>query len=256
MKKIFKPLEEMNSYAKSSLMLGWLLSLILFWTIASLGDTNIFPTPLQVLVGLKDLWNGGLLFELGSSLALCAKAVSISVILSLLISYSTAIPILKPVGVFISKLRYLPLTGITFYITILLNDARSIQVWVLVMFMTTFLTTSLMQMIKDISIEEFEHARTLGCSRLECLWEVVIKGRLDYVIELVRQNLAIVWMMLVSIESILIAAGGLGVLIKNGDRLGNNGRVIAVQIIIVLVGLTLDFLLTKVRQLIFRYSTY
>jgi NitT/TauT family transport system permease protein len=69
-------------------------------------------------------------------------------------SYSTAIPILKPVGVFISKLRYLPLTGITFYITILLNDARSIQVWVLVMFMTTFLTTSLMQMIKDISIEE------------------------------------------------------------------------------------------------------
>jgi hypothetical protein len=44
--------------------------------------------------------------------------------------------------------------------------------------------------------------------------EVVIKGRIDYVIELVRQNLAIVWVMLVTVESILIAAGGLGVLIK------------------------------------------
>jgi NitT/TauT family transport system permease protein len=51
--------------------------------------------------------------------------------------------------------------------------------------------------------------------------EVVIKGRIDYVIELVRQNLAIVWVMLVTVESILIAAGGLGVLIKNGDRRAN-----------------------------------
>lgn len=63
-------------------------------------------------------------------------------------------------------------------------------------------------------------------------------------------------MMLVSIESILIAAGGLGVLIKNGDRLGDNGRVIAIQIIIVLVGLSLDLILTKVRKLVFRYSNY
>jgi NitT/TauT family transport system permease protein len=38
-----------------------------------------------------------------------------------------------------------------------------------------------------------------------------------------------------------IAAGGLGVLIKNGDRLGANGRVIAVQGIIILVGISLDF---------------
>jgi NitT/TauT family transport system permease protein len=79
-------------------------------------------------------------------------------------------------------------------------------------------------MIKDIPNEEFDHAKTLGCNR-EILWEVVIKGRIDYVIELVRQNLAIVWVMLVTVESILIAAGGLGVLIKNGDRLGANGRV-------------------------------
>jgi NitT/TauT family transport system permease protein len=45
-------------------------------------------------------------------------------------------------------------------------------------------------MIKDIPNEEFDHAKTLGCNRWEILWEV-IKGRIDYVIELVRQNLAI-----------------------------------------------------------------
>jgi NitT/TauT family transport system permease protein len=62
--------------------------------------------------------------------------------------------------------------------------------------------------------------------------------------------------MLVTVESILAAAGGLGFLIKNGDRVGDNGRVIAIQIIIVVVGLSLDFIITKIRKLTFRYSNY
>jgi NitT/TauT family transport system permease protein len=178
------------------------------------------------------------------------------VIISLFFTYLSTLPFFKGWADFISKLRFLPLAGITFYITIIISSARTIQVWVLVMFMSTYLITSLVQMIKDIPQEEFDHARTLGCNRWEMLWEVVIKGRFDYVFELVRQNLAIVWMMLVSIESILIAAGGLGVLIKNGDKVGDNGRVIAVQIVIILVGIVLDFLLTRLRKLIFRYSNF
>lgn len=256
MLKIFKPFEELTSLVKTSLFAGWLTCLVIFWFLMSLGTTHLFPTPYQVLSGFLELWGDGLIVQLFSSLALCTQAVFFSVLISLFITYLSAIPSFNFYGVFISKLRYLPLTGITFYITILLSDARDIQIWVLVMFMTTFLTTSLMQMVKDIPVEEFEHARTLGCNRWECLWEVVIKGRIDYVFELVRHNLAIVWMMLVSIESILIAAGGLGVLIKNGDRLGDNGKVVAVQIIIILVGVGLDYLLTKLRKGIFRYSNY
>lgn len=256
MKKLFKPLETLNGTNKTTILTAWLVLLLSFWTACSLGSIHMFPTPMQVLTGFSDLWREGLVVHIFSSLALCAKAVFISIIISLILAYSTSIPFFKPVGMFVSKLRYLPLTGISFYIALLIQDARAIQVWVLVVFMTTFLTTSLMQMIKDIPQEEFDHARTLGCNRWECLWEVVIKGRFDYVIELIRQNLAIVWMMLVSIESILIAAGGLGTLIKSGDRLGDNGRVIAIQIIIVVIGLSLDYLLTKLRKLSFRYSNF
>lgn len=254
--KIFKPFEELNSKNKSFITFSWLILLITFWTICSLGEVHLFPTPKQVTEGFIDLWSKGLIVHLVSSLGLCAKAVLYSVIISLIFSYLTGIPFFKPMGTFISKLRFLPLTGITFYISILIRDARGIQVWVLVVFMSTFLITSLTQMMKDIPEEEFDHARTLGCNRWEILWEVVIKGRFDYVFELVRQNLAIVWMMLVSVESILMAAGGLGTLIKNDDKLGSNGKVIALQIIIVLVGLTLDFVLTKLRKLIFPYSNF
>ncbi len=256
MKKFFKPFEELKSSNTTTILLAWLVMLCTFWVACSFGTTHLFPTPMQVLHGLKELWYEGLIIHIFSSIWLCTQAVLISIIISLLFAYSSAIPFFKPVGTFISKLRFLPLTGIAFYIAILIHDARTIQIWVLVVFMSTFLTTSLMQMIKDIPAEEFDHARTLGCNRWEILWEVVIKGRFDYVFELVRQNLAIVWMMLVTVESILVAAGGLGFLIKNNDKLGDTGKVIALQIIIVIVGLTLDFVITRIRKLIFRYSNY
>lgn len=256
MKRLFKPFEKLKGTSTTTIMLSWLVILITFWGLNSFGTTHMFPTPSQVFNGLKALWADGLVVHIVSSIALCAQAVLISILISLAFAYSSAIPFFKPVGTFISKLRYLPLTGIAFYLAVLIQDARNLQVWVLVVFMTTFLTTSLMQMIKDIPEEEFDHARTLGCNRWETLWEVVIKGRIDYVFELVRQNLAIVWMMLVTVESILVAAGGLGFLIKNNDKLGDAGKVIALQIIIVVVGLSLDFVITKLRKLIFRYSNY
>lgn len=257
MKKFFSPFEGLTSKNRSSIIGGWLICLLLFWVgSASIGTTHMFPTPTQVGNGFVSLWSDGLVVHIASSVWLCTKAVFISIMISLTFSYASGIPAFKPIGLFISKLRFLPLTGISFYLSLLFNDARNLQVSVLVVFMTTFLTTSLMQMIKDIADEEFDHARTLGCSRWEMLWEVVIKGRIDYVFELVRQNLAIVWMMLVTVESILVAAGGLGFLIKNQDKLGDNGKVIALQIIIVLVGLLLDFGITKIRKGLFRYSNY
>ncbi|GAA5030339.1 hypothetical protein GCM10011506_19440 [Marivirga lumbricoides] len=185
---------------------------------------------------------------------LCFVAILIAVIISLIISYLSTIPIVNPIANAVSKLRYLPLTGITFYLAILISDARTMQIWVLVTFMSTYLTTSLLSMVSSIRKEEFDHARSLQCNRWEVLWEVVVKGRIDHVIEVIRQNLAIVWMMLVTVESILVAAGGLGFLIKNSDKFMNHGRIIALQIVILGLGLSIDFVLNFIRKTFFRYS--
>lgn len=251
---IFKPFENVNNKVKTMILTGWLLMIATLWIVCSFSETHMFPTPSQVFGGLSELYNEGLIVHIFSSLALCAKAVLIAIIISLTFAYLSTLPIISPIANVLSKFRYLPLTGISFYIAILLSDGRSIQVWVLVTFMTTYLVTSLLAMLKDIPQEEFDHARALGCNRWEILWEVVIKGRLDYVIEVIRQNLAIVWMMLVTVESILAAAGGLGFLIKNSDKMMNHGRIIALQIVILLVGLFMDFALTFLRKRLFRYS--
>jgi len=210
--------------------------------------------PKQVFNGLSELYNEGLVVHIASSLLLCFSAIAIAIIISLLISYLSTLPFIKPIANALSKLRYLPLTGITFYLAILINNARTMQIWVLVVFMSTYLTTSLLSMLSAIPQEEFDHARSLGCKRWEVLWEVVVKGRVDIVIDIIRQNLAIVWMMLVTVESILVAAGGLGFLIKNSDKFMNHGRIIALQIVILIVGLCIDFVLNYLRKAFFRYS--
>jgi ABC-type nitrate/sulfonate/bicarbonate transport system permease component len=172
----------------------------------------------------------------------------------MLFAYSFPIPFLKPVAEFITKLRFLPFTGLSYYAAVLIQDARNMQISILVVFLTTFLTTSLIAIIKDIPQEEFDHAKTLKCSRFEVLWQVIILGRIDYVIDVIRQNLAITWMMIVTVESILIASGGLGVLIKNADKFTNHGRVIALQLVILFIGLSLDWFINFIRKSVFRYS--
>lgn len=255
MKKIIKPFEELTKNKRLLIGLGWFVLILGSWLLYGLNDTHIFPTIPQVFDGFIGLWNEGLVVHVFSSLWLCLRAVLVSIIVSLSVVYLSPIPLLKPIANAISKFRYLPLTGIAFYITMLISSGRSIQIWILVIFMTTFLTTSLLSMLKDIPEREFDHARALGCSRWEILWEVVIKGRLDYVIEIIRQNLAIVWMMLVTVESLMAASGGLGFLIKNSDKFGNHGRILALQLVILALGMFMDYVLTKTRKILFRYST-
>lgn len=250
----FKPFEKI-SVRNSALISGiWIVLVLTLWVVGTSGETKLFPPPSLAWEGFLDLYQEGLVRHIFSSLWLCLQATLISIAISLFFAYLSPIPAFKPLVNMLSRMRYLPLTGITFYLAMVVNDARSMQVLVLVVFMSLYFITSLLSVIRSIPQEELDHARSLGCSRWEVLWEVVVKGRLDYVIEVLRQNLAITWMMLVTVESILVAAGGLGVLIKNSDKFMNHGRIVALQIVILLVGLGIDVFLNFLRRLVFRYS--
>lgn len=252
--KFLIPFEKISKSKRTIILLGWIVILILFWVIGTSGEKHLFPNPQQVFKGFSELYNEGLVVHIFNSLKLCFLSIFLATVISLLFAYSWPIPLLKPVAEFVTKFRFLPFTGLSFYITLVVHDARNMQIWIMVIFLTTFLTTSLISVVKDIPQEEFDHAKTLKCNRFEVLWQVIVLGRLDYVIDVIRQNLAITWMMLVTIESIVVASGGLGFLIKNSDKFMNHGRIIALQIIILTIGLLLDWFINYLRRAIFRYS--
>jgi ABC-type nitrate/sulfonate/bicarbonate transport system permease component len=255
-KNWFRPFEVVGKSQRLMIVGIWIVLVAGYWVISSAGTKHLFPTPGKVAEGFVSLYREGLVVHILSSLALCLQATVLSIIISLIVVYLSPLPALAPIASFLSRLRYLPLTGITFYLAIMVNDARTMQIGVLFIFMSLYFITTLLAMLRDIPQEEIDHARSLKCTRWEVLWEVVIKGRLDYVMDAIRQNLAIIWMMLVTVESILVAAGGLGVLIKNSDKFMNHGRIVALQMVILLVGLLLDWVLNVTRKSVFTYSRF
>ena len=252
--KLLTPFENVSKSQKTAILAGWIVFLIALWFIGASGTKHSFPTPSQVFTGFSQLYNEGLVYHIFQSLKLCLAAIFMAIILALIFAYLSPIPLLKPIAEFVTKLRFLPFTGLSYFITMVVTDGRTIQTWMLVIFLTTFLTTSLIAVIKDIPQEEFDHAKMLKCSRWEVLLQVVILGRIDYVIDVVRQNLAITWMMLVTVESMVIVYGGLGSQIKNSDKFANYGRIIALQIVILVIGLSLDWFINFLRKAFFRYS--
>ncbi|MEO7977609.1 hypothetical protein [Flavobacterium sp.] len=252
--KYFTPFEKISKLQKTIILICWLVLLIVIWFATTTGEKHLFPSPNQVIKGFSELYKEGLVVHIFNSLKLCFISIFLATVISLVLAYSWPIPVLKSISEFVTKFRFLPFTGLSFYITMVIHEARTMQVWILVIFLTTFLTTSLIAVIKDIPQEEFDHAKMLKCTRLEVLWQVIVLGRLDYVMDVIRQNLAITWMMLVTVESIVVASGGLGFLIKNSDKFMNTGRIIALQIIILLIGLSLDAGINFLRKAIFRYS--
>lgn len=252
--KLLTPFEHLSKATRTIILVGWIVLLIAIWFLISMGEKHLFPTPGQVLQGFKELYNEGLVVHIFNSLKLCFISIFFAIILSMVFAYSWPLPLFKPIAEFVTKLRFLPFTGLSFFITMVVHDSRNMQVWILVIFLTTFLTTSLISVIAAIPQEEFDHAKSLKCSRFEVLWQVIVLGRVDYVIDVIRQNLAITWMMLVTVESIVAASGGLGFLIKNSDKFMNHGRIIALQIVILLIGLFLDWFINYLRKAFFRYS--
>lgn len=254
MKRLIIPFEE--NKVKKTIALAWISIFFLSWTYYSLvSETHIFPSFGDVLEGFRDLYKEGLIVHIFRSLGLFIKSALVSIIFSLAIVYVSPFPLFEPMSKWASMLRFLPLAGLSYYMAMAVSDARIGQVAILSIFVTTFLVTSILSLLKGID-EEIDHAKTLGCTKKQILFEVIIKGKIDYVIDSVRQNLAIIWMSIVMVESMVTSYGGLGFLIKNGERAGSYGRMVALQIIILLVGLFLDFSINKCRKIFYRYSNF
>jgi NitT/TauT family transport system permease protein len=88
----------------------------------------------------------------------------------------------------------------------------------------------------------------------QTLLEVVIIGRLDQVIEVMRQNFAIAWMMITMVEGLNMSEGGLGTMLIKSNKYIDLGTVFAVLIIIFLMGVCFDFLLAKIRVWLFPFT--
>jgi NitT/TauT family transport system permease protein len=216
---------------------------------------ELIPKPHEVLAALGNFFKeGDLVRELFVSTGLCLEAMGIAIVISLVVSYLTVIPFFRPPAFLISKGRFLTLVGLSFVFTLMVSSGHGLKVWLMVFGISVFMVTSLVSMIKSIPKAEFNHARTLRMSEWQTVWEVVILGKIDQVFEIIRQNFAIAWMMLTMVEGISRSEGGIGTMLLNQSKHLQLDAVFAIQIVILLVGILMDYLIGVFKKILCPYS--
>jgi NitT/TauT family transport system permease protein len=222
----------------AALVAAQVLLLLALWLFYPL---QIFPSLRDVARALGDLITSqGLLQELWASLTTAWQALGIATLLALGISYLTALPFFRPLAFAASKLRYLTLTGLTFFMALMLSSGH--------------LVTGMTQVILGTTQEELDHARTLGLGEWGSFWEVMVRGKLADMLEVVRQNFAIIWTLITLVETLYQSEGGIGLLLYKQNRYLHLDGVLAIQLVILALGIAQDYGFEALRKTFFPHA--
>ncbi len=232
-------------------ILAWIGIVAGFWYTRS----PVVPRPEELLGAFPKLMDKGLLNHLYVSLALNLQALALTTVLTLGLAYLTVLPWMRPVIAAMSKLRFLGLTGLTFFFTLATNDGHSLKLAILVFGMTVYFLTSMADVVASIPKEKFDYARTLRMGEWRVVWEVVIRGTRDQAIEVMRQNAAIGWMMLTMVEALVRSEGGIGTMLLNENKHFKLDAVFALQLVILVVGLGFDAGIGWLKRMLAPYAS-
>jgi ABC-type nitrate/sulfonate/bicarbonate transport system permease component len=252
-KSLFTPFARVSNRNYTVLIVIDCAIALLLWQLIASG--GLIPTPGKIAGSLLRIISTNDFFDnLFSSLALTFKGMVYSIMIALVICYLSVVPIFTPVARFIIKCRYLTLTGLIFLFTLLTSNGHNLKMSLLIFGIVPFFVTSLLSIIDAINEQEYELCKTLRMNNWQTLYEVVIIGKLDQVIEVMRQNFAIAWMMITMVEGLNMSEGGLGTLLIKSNKYIDLGTVFAILVIIFAMGVCFDFLLSKLRHWFFPYT--
>lgn len=250
---ILTPNQSISPNAARLIWIGWTLVALGCW---QLWPSTILPRPLEVAHAFVDLWvNEGLGQQLLTSYAVQAKALGIATVVALLLAYAATVPIIRPLIIFISTWRFVSLGPLVIFFSLLITaEGSALKIWLLVFAIIVFYVTSMLPIVLDVPTEELDHARTLHMGEWRSVWEVIILGRLDVAVEMLRQNAAMGWMLLTMVEGLVRSEGGIGTLMLNQLKHFRLAQVVAIVIALFIVGFLQDAGIARLRRLIFPYA--
>lgn len=264
-KSVFTPFSNVDKKTYIGILIAWVLIFAFFWQGApaiwpSLPDIGralcdfLVGSPQKVSFGNHTASIPSFFFDVLASFFLTVKAMLVSIIIATIFSYLYTIAFFKPLVQFVVKLRFMSLLGFIFVFMSLLHDANSVKVAILTFSIVPFFALSLVSVIDRIPQNEYDLWTTLRYSKWEQLYEIVIYGKADYVLEAIASNFAMAWLVMTVAEAKSMADGGLGVLLFKCDKYNQLDRIFALQIIIFAMGMFFDFAIKRLRYKMFPYK--
>lgn len=254
MKNIFSPRFLEKVPVRTMFIIG-IIQIVLFSLIAQFNGNELIPKPSGVFNSCWNIVTGdGFLDNFFATIGLIFKGMLMSIAISLFLVYLSLIPIFKGITVFVSKLRFLTYTGLVFVFTILIKEGSDIKISLLLFGIIPYFVTSLLSYIGDIPKKEYELCYSLKFNTWKTLYEVVIRGKLHLVLEVIKQNFAIAWMMITSVEGLCMSEGGLGTMMLKSNKYLKMDDVFGVLVVILALGILFDYLFDLMKVWIFPYT--
>ncbi|MDX2081958.1 MAG: ABC transporter permease [Terrimicrobiaceae bacterium] len=235
---------------------AWIL-LLAIWQFAPRPESMValLPTPVQVgetlatLVTEKDFTS-----DVAASLQ------------RILISFGIAAAIALPLGILmgafpvveaffnplVSPLRYLPAPSFIPLLLALLGTGDEQKIALLVIGVVWFLISLIMDDTKRVSKDLIEASRTLGATRPQVIFAVILPAALPFFVDTMRQMLAVSWTYLV-IAEIVAATDGIGAVMMRARRLVRMDIILACILTIGALGLISDTVIRSLRWAAFPY---
>ena len=250
-----KRFQPFAAVSRNSFLLMASAQIIVAVALWQVGSDGLIPSPLKVKMAFFEMLSSRILWDnILVSLGLTLQAMIYSIVITLFFAYLSVVPFFNSLAQFLVKCRYLTLTGLIFIFTLLTKDGSQLKLSLLVFGIVPFFITSFLSVISNIHRQEYDLCKTLGYTRWQTLYEVVIVGKADQVLEILRQNFAIAWLMITLVEGLSMSEGGIGTLLIKYNKYNDLPHVMAIQAIIFLIGIGFDYLLGGLRRWLFPYT--
>ena len=226
---------------------------LLFWALAG---SRTLPSPTDVARAWLDLvQHQGLLVELWASVKVSLVALAVSTLAAVTMACLATAPAFMPLARLAATLRFLGFAGLTYVFMLVSGDTLGLRISILAFGMFVFMVTALLADLGATSRSPIDHCRTLGMRHWRITGEVVVLGKADVILDLMRQNAAVGWTLLTLVEGLTRSGGGIGAMLLNQNRYFLLAGVFAIQLTILAVGLAQDLLLAKLKDSLCPWST-
>lgn len=207
--------EEESKHRRYVYVFAWLVILCGIWVSQPIPT---LPTPSAIYTAflrlVKTQGSDNLLYNVYVTLSLQLWSLFYATIISLIFAYTSRLKFIAPFNFFVQILRYIPIVGFTLLFYAFFDIGFNMKVAMLTVGLTFFLTTSMTSYLDSIPKLNYELARTLGYSNWQIFTSVVFRPSWPMMLEALRQNAAMGWLMTVSVETFNRTQGGMGAMIQ------------------------------------------
>lgn len=232
----------------------WIITYKILVTWTGIWKDYIFPSPTTVLKSLIELFKTGALIQ---SVLVSLRRLLLGYIIALLIGGLIGVliivgPLSKPLKGFSSAIQTLPsVCWLPFSILFFGMDEKSI-LFVVVIGTVFSVATAIDNGIKSVNPIYFKVGETLGLTGVSLYSKVIIKAAIPTIITGLKNSWNLAWRALLAAE-VLYATIGIGQILTAGRTMGDISQIVAVMIILIVIGVTLNNLIfEKIEYVVYK----